>query len=122
MSTTIRSATVEQDNPWMADFIEAIAELNDRIAHDGGTKAPPGVEDVDICWYADETFDNAFYVVRDIARALDQDFDFDDDLRVCCGEPVARCSECDHTDSFCLRHNGGDGRCEECRSPLGSPR
>ncbi len=51
---------VERDNPWLAEAVkhdpklsEAVAILNDRLIHGGGTKTPPeGAES--ICWYADE--------------------------------------------------------------------
>jgi hypothetical protein len=118
---------VERANPWLPEALkhnpelrDAVAKLNDRLIHGGGTKTPPeGAES--ICWYADEQFDDAFYRVNDAAHELGADFEYDDHARICCGEPVALCPACTRKDSFCHRHNGGNGTCATCGTPLVAP-
>ena len=101
-----------------AQLTEAIAELELRLAEDGGTKVPPGLTDDDVCWYADEGLDHYFYQVRDLATSLGEEFDYPDNARLCCGQPVATCPQCEARDDFCLRHNGSSGECGYCEEAL----
>jgi len=125
------TSTVMRDNPWIADLIrrypdmdyllDAVAELDLRLANGGGTRAPNGDDDA-ICWYSDEQIDDAFYTVRDAPSmaeeygGIEEDlyFEYDDDARSCCGEPVAICPACGTPSAFCLDHNGNCDRCESC--------